>query len=240
MDTLTVAKLAERIENYHFEVDNDSLQVPALADPSGPDCYPSTNITIYDGEQEVLVVEVWKMGYYAKGPNHPKNGSWIGHGWQWLQDDDDGTCCGRPTVKVADNGMILVASGDNVGHDDLIPLDGFDGDAQEIADRLQKILDEAYDSIEVNPASDDDIIDMLGNPDYDLELEDIGSVGIYVAMDAGRIIYAYEQSHEVFESADDCVDDALRWIKDKYDELKDSKSEVLESLQKYADKLVER
>jgi hypothetical protein len=224
MDTMTVLSLAEMIRSGEVTVSaaDTDLSVEALADPSGPDCYPSTTIEFTRDGIIIASVGCWMLGVYMHGPNRRDNGQYIGDGWQWQTDDGDGATTGIPCRYISRDGMSVTWSADGMA--DLTLPTGCDDDDHEqtgLTDALEIIDDairDAYDDIGLSPAADDDVYAAMisDRSDRDIEVE-IGdetvTVGLYAAIDAGRTVYTHDGAESVWEDADDCVAAARRHLR---------------------------
>lgn len=111
--------------------------IPPLADCSGPDAYPRVTLRVAAGDW-TGAVEGWKVGWWEYGPNRRDNGSYIGPGWSFLIDSNDGVCSGRPTVTSDDAaGVVALDPGENLGGLVPVPTDSLSADERDaVADAL--------------------------------------------------------------------------------------------------------
>jgi len=214
---LNVVDLAARIHAGEIEVtpaDTD-LSVEALADPSGPDCYPDTTIDFRAGDHVVVSVGCWILGCYHRGPNRRDNGAWIGHGWVWQEDESDGATTGRPRPRHRiENGTVTYR--ESAGSLAALALDvpcDEDGDhtpeALEAIETIQDAIDAAYAEISVSPADDDAVAIALQLRRPDETLEACGeSIDLYAGLDAGRVVYTHDDAETVWEDATKCAESA--------------------------------
>ena len=221
-ETLTVAKLAEMIQSGEAVViaaDAD-LKIEPLADASGVDVYPETEIEFKVGEEVIASVGAWKLGIYMKGPNRHDTGEYIGNGWSFLVMEDDGQTSGRPYESRRDD-KIEWKNSTMTGNALVLPYD--DDVSESDIETIQDAINEAYDEIDVSPADDDDVYEEMVNQrsDRDLYIEILDErieVGLYAAKDAGRTVYTYAGAEEVWEDAEDMIRAAKKYIESKVNE----------------------
>jgi hypothetical protein len=217
--TITTAReLADGLRTGTIEAvaADTELTLGALADPGGPECYPETTIEFRRGEEVVAAVGCWVLGQYMRGPNRRDNGAWIGQGWVWQVDEGDGACSGRPRYdhRQVKEGEAVTFAGDNTAPDLVLTLADDENDADD-AETIQAAIDDAYDSITASPAADEDVAEALRNRKPVDEIEaaiefgndetDRLSLALFAGIDAGRPVYTYAGSDEVWEDAEDCV-----------------------------------
>lgn len=241
--TLTVINLAEQIRDGEVTVaarDTD-LSVEALADPSGPDCYPDTVIEFRRGDEVIAEVGCWMLGMYMHGPNRRDNGQYIGDGWQWQTDDSDGATTGRPRYYISRDGQSVTWQ-ESAGSLASLTLpcgsesDPTDDDGDVVGrdaaiDTIQEAIDDAYAEISVSAADDEDVIAEMTrhNSDIDMDIEILGEtirVGLYSANDAGRKVYTFDGATTVYEDAEDCVSAARSHLRES---IQDAVTEGIES-----------
>lgn len=228
MTDLTVLSLAEMIRDGSVTVAaaETDLTVEALADTSGSDCYPATEIEFRRGDEVIASVGCWMLGCYLRGPNRRDTGEHIGDGWQWQTDDGDGQSSGKPYSSISRDGAIVTWGSGTSMSPLTLPVcsesDALDDDGDAIGrdDAIETIdaaINDAYDEISVSAADDDDVYAAMiaQSPDRDLDVE-IGdetiSVVLYAANDAGRKVYTHDGADEVWEDADDCVTSARKHL----------------------------
>ncbi len=240
--TLTVMSLAALLDSGDCECNaaETELTVDALADPRGSDCYPDTTLEFSVGGEVIASVGCWMLGCYHQGPNRRDNGQYIGDGWSFLTDEGDGQTSGKPYSSLSRDEREVVWALNGTGLDSLIlPVCTIDQE-DEIADggdpltmtltRAIEIIDEAiadaYDTISVSCASDEDVAEAMqaNRSDRDVEIEINGetiTLGLYAGNDAGRPVYTHDGADIVWDDADDCVRAARKYLRMQLQEIID-------------------
>jgi hypothetical protein len=200
--------------------DRTELAVPPLADDGGPQCYPKTTITVtWPGDSVVL--GCWVFGHYMQGPNRRDNGAYIGHGWAWQADEGDSANSGSPQVEV-DGTTVLLHSGDNAGESWGIAEAASEEEADELADVLRSLIEGAYGTISVAPADDAAVAERLQRGGAD---EEILGLGLFAGRDAGRPVFTFEGSDEVWEDAGEAIDALCDHLESRIEAVRDDGDE---------------
>lgn len=212
------------------EAQDTELTLTALAEASGCDVYPDTEIDIKIDDVIVATIGVWKMAVYMEGPNRRDTGEYIGNGWSLIVGDSDGQTHGSVTVRV-DEGQVNVITGEGMSGDFSIDCDS-EEDAELIAEVLGDLINEAYASIDIVDASDEDIVTALRDlePLRDLCVDcgdDSISVDIHGGFHAGRPYWAVGEEDDVlYDSADSATDGAVLALKSRLEKADESINDI--------------
>jgi hypothetical protein len=197
------------------EAVDTELSVGPLADPSGPACYPETVIRFRRGEDVVAEVGCWVLGEYMRGPNRRDNGEYIGPGWTFLNLDGDGACSGLPRPTV--DGDTVTFSGDNTDPALTLTLSGDEDSDEADVETIRAAIESVYANIDVYAAEDEEVASTLEDQKQADEIDvEVGgetiSVLLFAGNDAGRTVYTFAGSKEVWEDAEECVHAAVEHL----------------------------
>jgi hypothetical protein len=197
------------------EAADTELSVGPLADPGGPACYPETVVRFRRGEDVLAEVGCWVLGEYMRGPNRRDNGEYIGPGWTFLRLDGDGACSGLPRPTVDDDTVTF--AGDNTAPALTLTLGGDEDSDEADVETIRGAIESAYAEIDVYAADDEEVASTLEDQKQADEIDvEVGgetiSVLLFAGNNAGRPVYTFAGSREVWEDAEECARAAVEHL----------------------------